>query len=155
MDKLEQWVITICIICIITGVLSFLIPDGKIRKSLNIAYSLLLLTSVASIFTSADKLDIELNYNNYTVLSYNNNFDSYITDMADEETEKLICSELDLICIADYSVETEWENTDNTYELTQVRVVITQTDKDKIDDIKSAVGKLTGVIPEVQYTDAD
>lgn len=155
MEKVEQWCTALCIICITTGVLIHIVPDGKIKKGVNIAYSLLFLTTVVSIFNGIDSfdIDIDIDYSENIIKSYNYDLNSYITDMANIKIEEEIGKSLDSICKNDYSVDLNWVNIDNTYQLTEITITVTYEDMKNAELIKSTIGSLTGIIPEVKNHD--
>ncbi len=153
MDNIKQWAVTICIICITTGVLNFLIPKGTVKKSAEISISLLLLISLISIFKSDILSEIYIDYSDDIILSYDNDINSYVESMAESEIEKSLKDSLDLICTNDYSIDTVWNISNNTYQLATVVITISSADKENTEKIKSTVGSVTGVIPEVKTSD--
>ena len=153
MEKINQWCNVLYIISLTTGVLIHIIPDGKIKKCVNIVFSLIFLTTIASIFTSIDsiKLDVGNSYNN--IKSYDYDLNSYITDAADKKVIEEIHTHLDAMCKFEYSVDTKWIQNDNTYQLIEIKISISKNDMYSTDSIKSAVSSLTGIIPEVTIND--
>lgn len=150
MEKIEQWCTALCVVCITTGVMIHIIPDGKIKKCVNIAYSLLFLTTVISLFDGIESFNIDINYENENILTYSSDLKSYVTDIANKQVKTEIDKVLKKICTDEYIINLEWTDNNNTYQLSAVTIII--SDKEMINSmkIKSEISALTGVVPEVK-----
>lgn len=150
MDNIKQWAITLCIICIASGVLRFLLPDGTVKKCAEVAFAVLLILSIISILNNDVFSDINIDYSEDVILPYSNGLNTYVEDMAEDEVVNIIKNSLDTVCNTDYHIDVSWENYNSTYQLTTISVTVYPEDENSIDEIKSTVGSLTGVIPEVK-----
>ncbi|MBQ8209739.1 MAG: hypothetical protein IJZ35_04060 [Clostridia bacterium] len=150
MNSIKHWAILLCVSCITSALMYYLLPDGKIRKSAHIAFSLFMMMVAVSIFSNADFPDIDIDYSENIIQSYDDDLGSYIKSLAEAEVVSAIEESLESVCTADYDIDTFWQNEDNTYQLSAIVITISQADTLNIQSIKSVVSSVTGIIPEVQ-----
>ncbi len=149
METLRQWVILLCTAAVTSGILTFIIPDGKIRKSTNIVFYLFMLTVLISIFSSDKLFDINFDIPDDNINLYEYDFDSFVQQNANDIVISEIEEVLYGICSEEFSVNVTWERNENVYTLQKTEITVSPADFDSIGTIKSKVGSLTGVIPEV------
>lgn len=150
MESIKEWAVLMCTAAVTSGILVFLIPDGKLRKTADIVVTLFMLAVFISIFSDGElpELNIDIE-NSIGTEDYSAEFNEYILSQSKNTSEELIEAQLDEICNFPYSADTQWETSDNEVKLVDVMIIISQADSSKISNIKTKIGSLTGIIPEV------
>lgn len=150
MDKIQDWAVLLCISSVISGMLVFLVPDGKLRKTANIVISVFLLTACVSLFSDKTLLGIDFDTDlSVNAEIYTENINEYLIEQSKKTTEDLIADELKSICSYPYAVDTQWNATNNNISLIGVTVAVSSADVSRISGIKTKIGALTGIVPEV------
>lgn len=152
MEYIREWAIALCISAVASGIMVFLIPDGKLKKTAEIVVSLFLLITLVSIFSG--KYDFNDNLkSNFSLKSenYSVEFDDYLIGQSKKTVEAMINSELTDVCDENFSVETNWHINGDNVCMDSVKIVINAVDRSKINIVKNKVSALTGVIPEVNF----
>lgn len=150
MEQIREWATILCISSVTSGILIFLIPEGRLKKTAEIVVSLFLMVSLVSIFSGEFDFDKDKN-NDFSVKTenYSVDFNDYLIEQSRSTVENLIVSELSGVCNNSFSVKTQWHVTDNTVCMDGIEISVDEKDMSKINVIKSKIGALTGVIPEV------
>lgn len=150
MDWIREWAVLLCISSVTSGVIVFLIPDGKLRKTANIVISLFMLSTFVSVFSDV-KLPNGINSTTAKneLYDYSENIDDILIKESQSTAEKIIGDSLNDICNFTYTIETDWKVNNNEVSLSEIIIKISHADYSKLSLIKTKVGSLTGVIPKV------
>lgn len=150
MEQIREWATMLCTASVASGIMVFLIPEGKLKKTACIVTSLFILLVFMSIFSdfSLGEFDADVNFSVETE-KYSLEFDDYLIKNSKETAEELIKNELFTICDGQFSIETCWHVSDNAVCMDSVIIGISKSDSSKISIIKSKIGALTGTVPEV------
>lgn len=154
-DNIKEWSVLICISSIISALIYYILPEGKIKKTAQTIFSVFMITVAATIITDVDLFDIDIDNSDINLYSYELNTDEYIIKQAESKTEKIINDELKSLCTGDYCVSTSWIMDNNRCVLDNVEIIISEADKVFIPKIRSVVGAITGIIPEVKINAAE
>ena len=160
MDSIKEWAVMICAVSVGSAFVSFLIPDGNMKKSANVVISLFLLSMVIlpvfgknsyslkipeiSIDSFPEEDDYLQDFNNFYVANSELVIRQQIEDMLSD-----VCSENIRINVSSYIDEY------GDIRLSEIHIFIPSTDSGKENIIKNKVGSLTGIIPEVIVENAE
>lgn len=150
MELIKDWAVLLCVSSVTSGIIVFLIPDGKLRKTANIVISLFMLSVFTSIFSSFNMPVIDNKSNiEPDIENYSSNVDDLLVAQSRKTSEEIINDCLDKICMFSYKTKTDWKINNNEISLTHITVTISNGDYSRINLIKTKVGSLTGIIPKV------
>lgn len=152
MENIADYASLVCIVSVASGVIVFLIPDGKLKKTAEIVITLFLLLTVVSIFSEKTSVETDIPVNTYSQISdCSEEFNEYLIEQSKNVVEDIICKELNSVCNYDFSINTSWYFDSGTICMESVSVLITLADMSKSANIKSKIYAMTGIIPEVEY----
>lgn len=150
MDKIKDWAVLICTSSVLSGILTFLIPEGRLKKTANTVISLFMLSVFISLFSSVDILTLNIDTDTSIDTDiYVVEINEYLISQSNKTAQSLIEDEINEICDYPIEVDTEWSVSDNVYTLTNVIITINAADSSKISVIKTKTSSITGIIPEV------
>lgn len=156
MDSLSNWATSFCVVSVICAFASFLVPSGSVKKTVSVVMSLFMLSVVVVPFTGFDLSDFtELLESDFgfseEIDEYSDDLYEYLLDNGKRITRESIAAELDAICNDKYDIRIIMEiNDDGNPELTDIIITVSKNDSVKTLIIKSKIGSLTGVVPEVK-----
>lgn len=150
MEQIKEWATLLCTASVASGIMVFLIPEGRLKKTACIVTSLFMLLVFMSIFSDFSLIEFESDADTaIDTEKYSLEFNDYLIKASQDTTENMIKNELQDICDAEFSVETFWSVSENEICLNKVIISIAQSDSSKISIIKTKTGALTGLVPEV------
>lgn len=153
MEKVRIWASVMCLSSVIGAFVIFLVPEGSVKKSVRIAVSVFLLLSLTVPLADADifsSIEIPALERSDSLEEYSFTVDAYILNSGKQVVEQSIADCLDRICTQAYTTEIELHvNKQGAIELDAVQITLSGEDAEKKDAIKSEIGSLTGILPEV------
>ncbi len=150
MEYIRECAVLLCTASLASGVIVFIIPDGRLKKTADIAVSLLFIGICANFFAADINFDTDIKASYEENVKIEENYGEYLKKSAAEVTEKILKNELDKICSGEYTIESDWSVTESKAELVDIRITINAEDSSKISTIKTKTGSITGVFPEVR-----
>ena len=156
MESLANWAVSFCVVSVLCAFAAFLVPNGSVKKTANVVMTLFMLSVMVIPFSGFDFSDISDLFessaeNREEMDEYTDQLNDYLVEHGKRVTKENIAAELDGICADAYSVEVNMEiNADGNPELKQIVVTVSTNDLSKTIIIKSKIGSLTGVVPEVK-----
>lgn len=149
----------LCTAAVIGAFVTFLAPEGSLKKAVNTIVSLVMLAVV--IFPIAgdrvfaideiDELDKNIGPADFYNEEYSNKMNEYILNSSEEVVRTQIDGILKEICDGEYRVNADLNiNADGEVAIDSVTVEIDKTDAPKTAVIKAKTASLTGVVPEVK-----
>lgn len=156
MDSLKNWAAAFCVISVVCAFASFLVPKGSVKKAVNIVMTLFMLSvvimpinhfSLSELTALFDaRADAQEEFDDYA-----EELNDYLIESGKQVIKDHIAAELQGICNDAYSVYVDMEiRDDGNPFLTRIVITVSQNDAAKTIIIKSKIGSLTGVVPEVE-----
>ena len=144
----------ICSAFVGSAFIVFLIPDGSVKKTANVVVTFFLMAVVVLPIYSSDSFDTDIpeiavdefpgnedyidNYNSFYLSSGENIIKDQISDLLTD------------ICNDDFDVKVIMSrNSDNSIQLSEINIIISEYDYASVNIISSEIGKLTGLTPQV------
>ena len=160
MDSIKEWAVMICAVSVGSAFVSFLIPDGNMKKSANVVISLFLLSMV--ILPVFGKNSYSLKIPEISIDSFPEE-DDYLQDFNDfyvANSELVIRQQIEdmLSGVSSENIRINVSSYIDEYgdiRLSGIHIFIPSADSGKENIIKNKVGSLTGIIPEVIVENAE
>lgn len=154
MDDLREWAVMLCVVAVGSVFLAFLIPDGNIKKTVNFAFSLFLMTII--IIPVCGKSNVRFDFPDISFdelpeqEDYQDDFNAFIQSYGETEIQNLITDKLDEICTGSYELNVEsYIDGDGNIVITNIDIYLTEKDSAVKENVKNEVKNLTGIIPQV------
>lgn len=77
---MKSWILSICAVIILTTIVSFILPDGKMKKPIESVFSLLTIIAIISPLFSIDLLNFKFDLVNDYDFNYQESFLGYISE---------------------------------------------------------------------------
>lgn len=154
MDSIKEWAVMLCTVSVVSAFITFLIPDGNIKKSANIVVSLFLLSIVILPVFGKNLYDLEMPEIKIDSFPYEDDYlqdfnDFYVTNgelVVRQQIEDILAD----ICSGNFSINVSFDvDKYGNIHLSEIHIFILSTDVGKVTIIKNKIGNLTGVVPEV------
>ena len=160
MDSIKEWAIMICTVSVGSAFVSFLIPDGNMKKSANIVISLFLLSVIIlPVFgENLYNLDIpEIPIDSFPEEDdYLQDFNDFYVGGGELIVRQQIEDMLYDICSEKITTNISFDVDDyGNIRLSEIHIFILSADSGKVNIIKNKVGSLTGIVPEVIVENAE
>lgn len=154
MDSIKEWAVMICSLSVGSAFVSFLIPEGSVKKSVNIVISLFFLTMVILPVFGKNTFNLkipEISADNISDKEdYLQSFNDFYIDNGELVIRQQIEDILKDVCSDNIRLNISLDVDKNgNILLSGIQIYILNTYSGKIDIIKNKVGSLTGVVPEV------
>ena len=158
MSDLREWAVMLCVVSVGCVIVSFLIPDGNMKKSVNFAFSLFLMTII--IIPICGKSDVEFEFPDISFdelpayEDYQEDFQEFIQSYGETEIEKQITEILGSICVGSFESEVEsYVDDSGNIVITNIHIFLSENDSEVAETVKNGVENLTGIIPQVVIDD--
>lgn len=154
LETLRTWAYMLCCASVLGGFAVFLVPEGGMKKSVNIVLSLVMLSIIVYPVTG-DKvfsLDLPNEPDDEKIIAeeYSDELNEYIITSGESVIKDEIELCLDEICAYDYEAQIDMSIENGEARLESVKIIISSGDASSIVLIKKKIGSLTGVVPEVE-----
>ena len=154
MDSIKEWAIMLCTVAVGSAFIVFLVPDGNLKKSANIVITLFLLSIVILPVFGEDRFDVSVPDLSIEDFPDENDYSQKINNFFITSTEFVVQQQIEGIltelCSDNFSVNpTVYTDTNGNIVLSDIHIFVQTTDSGKVNIIKSKIGSLTGIVPEV------
>lgn len=156
METLRIWAIMLCAASVISAFVIFLAPDGAMKKVINIVLSLFFLVLIIyplsgeKIFSFA-AFDSDFLLDEDSAEVYSKTVDEYLLTNARNVVLEQVQAVLDDVCREPYAIDVDVVLTeDGNAQLKSVHIAITKADSASTVLIKTKIGAITGLVPEVE-----
>ena len=154
MDGIKTLTMIICSASVCSAFIVFLVPDGNMKKTVNFAVSLFLMSvMIMPVFgknsTDFDFPDISA-YEFPDKSDYISEYDDFLTENSKSLVKNEVSSVLEDICKDSFSVDVVINKSEKgDLILKKIRISIRESDIGNTAIIKNRIFNLTGLIPEV------
>lgn len=158
MDAIKEWAMMLCVVSVGCAFVTFLLPDGNLKKTANVVINLFLLSVVILPVFDKDTLSFpDLYVDDFPdEEDYIQDFNDYYILSGELVVRQQIKDCLTEICTDNFSVNVIVNNdTDGNFVVSEILISLKSSDSGKVEIVKSKVGKLTGIIPEVIVENGD
>lgn len=154
MNDIREWAIMLCSVSVGSVFIAFLIPDGNIKKSVNFAVLLFLMTIV--IIPVCGKESIKIDFPDISVdvipdkEDYQAEYSKFLLSFGENEIKRQIAELLDNICSSDYEIRIESQiDAAGNIVVSGIHIFLSQNDAGCVEKVTSDVKNLTGIVPQV------
>ena len=154
MEGIKTFTKIICSASVCSAFIVFLIPEGNMKKTVNFAVSLFLMSVMVMPVFGKDTFNFEIPDISAYEFSDNSAFlyeyNDFITENSKKVIEREVCSVLEDICKDSFLAEVVMDNKENhEIVLEKIIIIIGKNDIGNTAIIKNKIFNLTGLIPEV------
>ena len=154
MDGIKTLTMIICSASVCSAFIVFLVPDGNMKKMVNFAVSLFLMSVM--IMPVFDKNSTVFDFPEISAYEfpdksdYISEYDDFLTENSKSLVKNEVFSVLEDICKDSFSVDVVINRNENgDFILEKIRISIRESDIGNTAMIKNRIFNLTGLIPEV------
>lgn len=152
MENIAHFATLLCVAAVSSGILVFLIPDGRLKKTAEIVVSLFFTVAVISVFNTDNNVEFDYSINSFSEIpDSSEKLNEYLIEQSKRVTEDLIIDELSVVCNNEFSVETSWHADEKSICMDSVTIYINHSDASEISLVKTRIIAITGISPEVKY----
>lgn len=125
MEQIKEWTVNLCVILLITAVIGYLVPRGKVKKFSQIAFSLMILSVFCQPFFEKENIENIINtdfeYIDREEINYKNSYDLTVKTATENVLKE------NSIEFGEISVVSEIE--DNVYILEKINIEIIEAEQ--------------------------
>lgn len=153
MDTIRNWAAMFCAASLVGAFIVFLLPEGNMKKPVQIVLSFLML--FVAVWPLSKDIDLSFPELPEEEVAEAEDCSSHLYDVlsrnGQEMIENAVSELLGEICAEPYSVQvTMKQDSDGNIILERIRIRIDREDSVRKSLIQKKVGSLTGVVPEVE-----
>ena len=154
MDGIKTLSMIICSASVCSAFVVFLIPEGNIKKMVNFAVSLFLMSVMIMPVFGKNPIDFEFPdisaYEFYDKSDYLSEYDNFVTENSKNVVKNEVSASLEDVCKDSFSVDVVMNKNENgDFVLGKIIINLSENDIGNTAIIKNKVFNLTGMIPEV------
>ena len=162
MNGLREWAIILCVVSVGCVMVSFLIPDGNMKKSVNFAFSLFLMITIVIPVCGKTAIEFEFPDISFDELpemedyqeDFQEDFQKFMQTFGETEIENQITELLGNICVGSYESEIDsYVDDSGNIVITNIHIFLSENDTGVTETVKNEVENLTGIIPQVVIDD--
>ena len=153
METIRNWAAMFCAASLVGAFIVFLLPEGSMKKPVQIVLSFLLL--IVAFWPLSEKLEFTFSELKEEIPMESEDYSAHLNADISRSGQKLIEDEisglLKEICAKSYTVHAEMkEDGDGNIALSKITITIAAEDSVRESLIQKRVGDLTGIVPEVE-----
>lgn len=154
MNTIREWALMLCSAFVGSAFIVFLIPEGNVKKTANLVVTLFLLSVVVIPVYGRDSFDVnipEFSVDDFPENDdYMDNYDNFMLSSGENIIKQQISDLLSNICYDDFDVKVIMTRaSDDSILLSDINIFVSESDYAAVNIIRSEVGKLTGLTPQV------
>ena len=158
MSDLREWAVMLCVVSVGCVIVLFLIPDGNMKKSVNFAFSLFLMTIIIIPVCGKSAIEFEfpdISFEEMPALEdYQEDFQKFIQSYGETEIKNQITEILKNICAGVFESEVEsYVDASGNIVITNICIFLSAKDSEGVETVKNKVENFTGIIPQVVIDD--
>lgn len=154
MEGIKTFSMIVCSASVCSAFIVFLVPEGNLKKTVNFAVSLFLMSVM--IMPVFGKKSIDFEFPDISAFEFSDKsdflseYDNFIAENSKKVVEKEVSTVLADVCKDSFSVEVLMhKNENNEIVLEKIIICISENDNGNSAVIKNKIFNLTGMLPEV------
>ena len=154
MEGIKTLSMIICSASVCSAFIVFLVPDGNMKKIVNFAVSLFLMSVMIMPVFGKNSIDFEFSdiavYEFYDNSDFLSEYDCFLTENSKNVVKSEVSAVLADVCKGSFSVDVVMnKNENNEIVIEKIAIYISEIDIVNAAIIKNKIFNLTGLIPEV------